>query len=52
MGAQLDGYCSDGTRTFATGDPGEEGRAVYEVVRRSQAAALEAIRAGVKGEDS
>ena len=25
MGAKLDGYCSDGTRTFATGDPGEEG---------------------------
>ena len=23
MGAQLDGYCSDGTRTFATGEPGE-----------------------------
>jgi Xaa-Pro aminopeptidase len=51
MGAMLDGYCSDGTRTFATGDPGEEGRAVYEVVRQSQQAALEAIRAGVTGED-
>lgn len=51
MGAQLDGYCSDGTRTFATGEPGEEARAVYEVVREAQAAALEAIRAGVKGED-
>jgi Xaa-Pro aminopeptidase len=52
MGAKLDGYCSDGTRTFATGEPGEEARAVYEVVRRAQAAALEAIRAGVKGEDA
>jgi len=51
MGAMLDGYCSDGTRTFATGDPGEEGRAVYGVVRRSQQAALEAIGAGVTGED-
>jgi Xaa-Pro aminopeptidase len=50
MGAQLDSYCSDGTRTFATGDPGEEGGAVYEVVRQAQAAALEAIRAGVEGE--
>jgi Xaa-Pro aminopeptidase len=50
MGAMLDGYCSDGTLTFATGDPGEEGRAVYEVVRQSQQAALEAIRAGVTGE--
>ncbi len=51
MGAQLDGYCSDGTRTFATGEPGEEARAVYEVVREAQAVSLEAIRAGVKGED-
>lgn len=51
MGAQLDGYCSDGTRTFATGEPGEEARAVYETVREAQGAALEAIKAGVKGED-
>jgi Xaa-Pro aminopeptidase len=51
MGAKLDGYCSDGTRTFATGDPGERGRAVYETVREAQAAALEAIAAGVRGED-
>ena len=51
MGAQLDGYCSDGTRTFATGEPGEEARTVYEVVREAQLASLEAIRAGVKGED-
>jgi Xaa-Pro aminopeptidase len=51
MGAQLDGYCSDGTRTFATGEPDPEARAVYEVVREAQQASLEAIRAGVKGED-
>jgi Xaa-Pro aminopeptidase len=50
MGAKLDGYCSDGTRTYATGDPGEEARAVYEVVREAQQAALEAIEAGVDGE--
>ena len=51
MGAKLDGYCSDGTRTYATGDPGEEGRKVYETVLAAQAASLEAIRAGVIGED-
>ena len=51
MGAAIDGYCSDGTRTFATGDPGEEAIEVYEVVREAQQASLEAIRAGVKGED-
>jgi Xaa-Pro aminopeptidase len=50
MGAKLDGYCSDGTRTYATGDPGEEARAVYEVVREAQQAALGAIAAGVEGE--
>jgi len=50
MGAQLDGYCSDGTRTYATGDPGEEGAAVYATVLRAQLAALEAIRPGVTGE--
>jgi Xaa-Pro aminopeptidase len=51
MGARLDGYCSDGTRTFASGDPGEQAIAVYEVVREAQQASLGAIRAGVRGED-
>ena len=51
MGAQLDGYCSDGTRTYATGELGEEARTVYEVVLAAQLKALEVIKAGVKGED-
>lgn len=51
MGAKLDGYYSDGTRTYATGDPGDEGRRVYETVLAAQQAALEAIRPGEKGED-
>jgi Xaa-Pro aminopeptidase len=51
MGAQLDAYCSDGTRTFATGDPGEEATAVYDLVREAQQASLEAIEAGVTGGD-
>lgn len=51
MGARLDGYCSDGTRTFAVGDPGEEAREVYETVCAAQAAALEAVRPGARGED-
>jgi Xaa-Pro aminopeptidase len=50
MGAKLDGYCSDGTRTFATGEPGELAREVYEVVCRAQAAALDAVVAGAAGE--
>ena len=50
MGAKLDGYCSDGTRTFAAGELGEKARGVYEVVREAQAAALAAVGAGVTGE--
>jgi Xaa-Pro aminopeptidase len=50
MGAKLDGYCSDGTRTFATGEPGERAREVYEVVREAQEEAVRAVRAGVGGE--
>ena len=49
MGAIVDGYCSDGTRTVATGELEDEARKVYEVVRSAQAAALEAIRPGLAG---
>jgi Xaa-Pro aminopeptidase len=51
MGAQLDGYCSDGTRTFATGEPGEEQREVYDLVLAAQLAALGAIAVGKTGEE-
>jgi Xaa-Pro aminopeptidase len=50
MGAKLDGYCSDGTRTYATGDPGDDAREVYGVVLEAQLAALAAIAAGAVGE--
>ncbi|HEY7255581.1 MAG TPA: Xaa-Pro peptidase family protein [Solirubrobacterales bacterium] len=50
MGAKLDGYCSDGTRTFAIGEQGDLGREVYEVVLSAQQAALDAVRAGIGGE--
>jgi Xaa-Pro aminopeptidase len=50
MGAKLDGYCSDGTRTFATGEPGERAREVYEIVRGAQEAALGVVRAGERAE--
>ncbi len=50
MGAKLDGYCSDGTRTFAVGEPGESARKVYETVLAAQAAALDAVAAKVGGE--
>ncbi|HSR95258.1 MAG TPA: M24 family metallopeptidase, partial [Solirubrobacterales bacterium] len=47
---KLDGYCSDGTRTFAVGEPGERARQVYETVRSAQQAALVAVAAGIGGE--
>jgi Xaa-Pro aminopeptidase len=51
MGAELDGYCSDCTRTFAAGEPSGDTREVYELVRRAQAAALDAIGAGEEGKE-
>jgi Xaa-Pro aminopeptidase len=51
MGAKLDGYYSDGTRTFATGDPGEEAQEVYDLVLAAQLAALAAIRVGSSGKE-
>jgi Xaa-Pro aminopeptidase len=50
MGAKLDGYCSDGTRTFAAGEPGERACEVYELVRLAQEKALDAVAAGEGGE--
>jgi Xaa-Pro aminopeptidase len=51
-GAQLDGYCSDCTRTFAVGEPGERAREVYELVLAAQLTGLDAVRAGVSGRDA
>ena len=46
MGARLDGYCSDCTRTFATGPLDDRAVEVYELVRSAQEAALATARAG------
>jgi Xaa-Pro aminopeptidase len=48
FGVVLDSYCSDCTRTFATGDIDDEARECYELVRTTQAAALGAVRAGAE----
>jgi Xaa-Pro aminopeptidase len=45
-GARVDGYCSDCTRTFATGALDDGAGEVYELVRRAQQEALGAARAG------
>jgi Xaa-Pro aminopeptidase len=46
FGCIVDGYCSDMTRTVSVGDPGPEARHVWDVVRESQWAGREAVRAG------
>ena len=51
-GAQLDGYCSDCTRTVATGQLDEHAREVYALVRAAQLAGVEAVRAGRAGRES
>ena len=51
-GAQLDGYCSDCTRTFAAAEePGERAREIYELVRSAQQVGLDAVRAGADGRE-
>ncbi len=52
FGAQLDGYCSDCTRTLAAGPVDDQARDVYELVLRAQLAALDALRAGLSGEQA
>ncbi len=52
MGAMVDGYCSDCTRTVATGELDEQAAEVYELVCSAQQKALEAIRAGVSASDA
>jgi Xaa-Pro aminopeptidase len=45
-GARLDAYCSDCTRTFATGELSGAAREIYDLVQRAQAAALAEVRPG------
>jgi len=44
LGARLDGYCSDMTRTVFLGDPSPEFRTLYRTVRKAQLAALKEVR--------
>ena len=50
-GAILDGYASDCTRTFATGELDVRDRAVYDLVKRAQEAALAAVAPGPTGKE-
>jgi Xaa-Pro aminopeptidase len=50
-GAELDGYCSDCTRTVAAGEPREDAREVYELVLSAQLAGLKDVRPGRPGRE-
>jgi Xaa-Pro aminopeptidase len=50
-GAQLDGYASDCTRTYATGEVDPRDKGVYDVVLAAPLAALEAVRPGPLGRE-
>jgi Xaa-Pro aminopeptidase len=47
FGGLKDGYGSDTTRTVHVGEPTEEEREVFEIVRRAQQAGFDAVRPGV-----
>ena len=51
FGCVYKGYCSDITRTFAFGDPGNDFKDVYEAVLQANYKGIEAVRAGVKASD-
>jgi Xaa-Pro aminopeptidase len=48
-GCIVDGYCSDCTRTFATGALADELKRAYEVCLDAQRAGLDAVRPGASG---
>ena len=52
FGARYDGYNSDMTRTVAFGEPADDLREIYEVVRRAQQAGVDAVRAGITGAEA
>jgi len=47
MGAKIDGYCADMTRTFILGPADDHFRKIYSLVRRAQARAEAELKAGM-----
>lgn len=52
MGAKLDGYCSDMTRTFCVGTPKDELVNMHKIVLEAQEYALANIKAGITGHEA
>ncbi len=51
FGCVYEGYCSDMTRTIVIGKASDKQKAVYETVLKAQLAALDFLKAGVKGKE-
>ncbi|WP_248925290.1 M24 family metallopeptidase [Paenibacillus hamazuiensis] len=49
FGALYKGYCSDITRTVVLGQPTEQHKKIYDIVREAQSYALEHIKPGMTG---
>jgi Xaa-Pro aminopeptidase len=47
LGARVEGYCADITRTFLLGPPDEQFQKVYRLVRQAQTRALQDLKAGL-----
>lgn len=52
MGARVQGYCSDLTRTAFLGKPDETFKRIYDTVLAAQETAISAARAGMTGHDA
>jgi Xaa-Pro aminopeptidase len=52
FGCVVQGYHSDMTRTVAFGEPPDQLREVYEVVRAAQQAGLDSVRSGISGDEA
>ncbi|MFC1906761.1 aminopeptidase P family protein [Chloroflexota bacterium] len=50
MGARIDGYCSDLSRTLCPGKRDDRFNEVYDIVLKAQQAAISSIKEGVTGE--
>jgi Xaa-Pro aminopeptidase len=48
MGARIEGYCADLTRTVILGEPTAHFREIYSIVRRAQARAEAGLQAGME----
>ena len=51
LGARVEHYCSDMTRTLILGEPDAKTRRIYGIVREAQLQAMAAVRAGISSNE-